>query len=131
MSSLLAAVGSSFTLKAIIAKIIATILSPAVPILIGVAVVLFFFGLIKYLNSGFGDTKTLNEARGLMIWGIIAITAMVSVWGLANIMQGIFLGDSNPTTAPIVPYRYNPDTFDTDPINSNCEIETDPNCPNY
>lgn len=91
------------TIQAIITKLISTLLTPAVPILIGLAVVLFFWGLVKYVNSGFGDTKKIEEARNLMIWGIISITVMVSVWGLVKIVQTTFFGGSVPTSAPAIP----------------------------
>ena len=91
------------TLQEIIIKLIETALKPAVPLLIGLAVVVFFWGLVKYLNAGMGDAKNIKEARDLMIWGIIAITVMVSVWGIVKVVQTTFLGGtsfSSPTDIP-------------------------------
>ncbi len=116
------------TLESIISKIIKGLLTPAVPLLIGVAVVIFLVGLVRYLQSGFGVSKTVSEARDLMVWGIIAIAAMVSIWGLVAIVRGTFFG-ANPVMTPPLPYK--PTNFNTGPTNTNCDIEKDPNCPNY
>lgn len=91
------------TLQAIIIKLIETALKPAVPLLIGLAVVVFFWGLVKYLNAGMGDAKNIKEARDLMIWGIIAITVMVSVWGIVKVVQTTFLGGTSFSAPPDVP----------------------------
>ena len=87
------------TLQAIIIRLVNSILTPAVPLLIGIAVALFLWGLVKYLGSGLGEPKKVQEARSLMIWGIISITVMVSVWGLVRILQGVFFPPL--TTAPM------------------------------
>ena len=91
------------TLQEIIIKLIETALKPAVPLLIGLAVVVFFWGLVKYLNAGMGDAKNIKEARDLMIWGIIAITVMVSVWGIVKVVQTTFLGETSFSAPPTVP----------------------------
>lgn len=91
------------TLQSIITNLADTALKPAVPLLIGLAVVVFFYGLVKYINSGLGDAKSIQEARSLMIWGIIAITVMVSVWGIVKVVQTTFLGGSDFTSPPNVP----------------------------
>ena len=68
-----------------------------------VAVVVFFWGLIKYLYSV--DEKK-HEGLQTMIWGIIAIFVMVSIWGLVRILQqtiGISPTDTALTPAGVYP----------------------------
>ncbi len=74
-----------------------------IPILIGIAVVVFFWGIIRYVTAGADDEKR-KEARGLMIWGIIAIFIMVAIWGLVGLLAS-FLGISTGGTvnAPTLP----------------------------
>jgi hypothetical protein len=36
------------------------------------------------------DEAGKEKAKSKMIWGIIAIAVIVSVWGLVGILQGIF-----------------------------------------
>ena len=51
-----------------------------------VAVVVFFWGLIKYLWSM--SQESAHEGLKIMFWGLIAIFVMVSIWGLIRLLQG-------------------------------------------
>lgn len=74
-----------------------------IPILIGVGVVVFFYGIVKYI-LGQGDMGKQKEARGLMVWGIVALFVMVSVWGLVKVLQNTFdIQNTNTIQQPIVP----------------------------
>lgn len=53
----------------------------AMPILVGIAVLVFFKGLIQFIAKS-GDSKSHEAGRSLMIWGVIAIFIMVSVFGI-------------------------------------------------
>src|SRR3989338_8727367 len=57
-----------------------------IPVLLGLAVVVFFWGIIQYL---FTDAK--EKGSKLMFWGVIAIFVMVSIWGLIEWLQTEFL----------------------------------------
>jgi hypothetical protein len=62
---------------------------------ITLAIVVFFWGLIKYLWSM--DNENAHEGLKQMFWGLIAIFVMVSIWGLIKLIQGT-LGVQNATT---------------------------------
>jgi succinate dehydrogenase/fumarate reductase cytochrome b subunit len=65
------------------------LLNSLIPLLFGVAVVIFFWGLVKFVwNSGSEDAKA--EGKRLMIWGIIALVVMVSIYGIIAILQTTF-----------------------------------------
>lgn len=65
-----------------------------IPLLVMLAVVVFIIGVIKFI-SGAADSTKREEGRKFMIYGIIALFVMVSVWGLVSILQGTFgLGNS-------------------------------------
>ena len=55
------------------------------PFVITLTLLVFLWGLFKYVASG-GDTEARKEARGYIIWGLIALAIMVSVWGLVNLL---------------------------------------------
>ncbi len=80
------------TVQSILEGFLETVINPLIPILIGLALLTFFYGLYKYLKSGMGDTEDIKGARSLMLWGVIIIFVMFSVWGFVNILQGIFFG---------------------------------------
>ena len=54
-----------------------------IPLLILIATVVFMWGIIRYMSSG-GDEDKLIDARRLMIFGIVGLAVMVSVWGLVR-----------------------------------------------
>ncbi len=64
------------------------ILNRLVPLLIGLAVVWFIWNVILYVMSGNEEKK--KAAKSGMLWGIIGIFIMVSVWGLVAILQATF-----------------------------------------
>ena len=65
-----------------------TLLDQLVVFLIALAVVWFIWNVIRYTMSS--DEEKKAAAKGQMIWGIIAIAVIVSVWGLVAILQSIF-----------------------------------------
>ena len=74
-------------------KFVGDLIATLIPLIIGVAVLLFLYGVLKYVTAG-GDPEKRTEARNTMIWGIIAIFVMVSVWGLVNVLTSTFNLDS-------------------------------------
>ncbi len=56
-----------------------------VPLLLAVALVLFIWGLLGYLLKGDDDTAR-EESRWRMIWGIILLFVIVTVWGLVALL---------------------------------------------
>lgn len=65
------------------------ILIYAVPLLIAVAVVVFLYGVVKYITAG-GSEEKRAEARMTMIYGIIGLFVMVAIWGLVGILLNTF-----------------------------------------
>jgi hypothetical protein len=79
------------------------ILDIIIPIILTLAVIYFFWGVAKYMMST-GDASKQEEARGVMIYGIIGLFVMVSVWGLVNIIGSTFGVDAGGSaTIPGVP----------------------------
>ena len=64
------------------------LMRPIVPLLIGLAVLVFIYGVLVLMFSEGGEKK--EEGKQYMLWGIIGIFVMVSVWGLVNILKGTF-----------------------------------------
>ena len=71
----------------------------ATPILIGLALLVFFWGLIKFIFSS-GDEEARKQARGYMIGGVIALFVMVSIFGLIVWLRTQF-GVTGETTLPL------------------------------
>ncbi|MFA6095099.1 MAG: hypothetical protein WC757_04435 [Candidatus Paceibacterota bacterium] len=58
-----------------------------VPLLISLAVLFFLWGVFQYIR---GDAAAKAEGAKNMIWGIVGIFVMVSVWGLVGVLSGTF-----------------------------------------
>jgi hypothetical protein len=68
--------------------LIGGILNRIVPLFIALAVVFFIWEVFQYTIAGSEEKK--KAAKGGMIWGIVGIFIMVSVWGLVAILQSTF-----------------------------------------
>lgn len=53
-----------------------------IPLIASLAMLAFFWGLVKFIRKAGGDEKAVSEGKNLMIWGLIALFIMVSIWGL-------------------------------------------------
>ena len=75
-----------------------SILASLIPVLIGLAALLFFWGLIRYLTTT--NENTRKEAINVIIYGIITLFVMVAIWGLVNIIAVTFDVDITSGTEP-------------------------------
>jgi len=60
------------------------------PLIVALAVVWFAWNIFKYVIASNEEDK--GNAKQNMVWGIIAIFVMVSIWGLVAILQITFFG---------------------------------------
>ena len=74
-----------------------TVLNAAIGLFITLAIVVFFWGLIKYLVNA-GEEK--SEGLQIMFYGVVAIFVMVSIWGIIRLLQSTFQVTS---TSPVIP----------------------------
>ena len=78
-------------------------ITTAIGFIMALAFLVFAWGLIKYLLSA-GDVTAQKEAKGFMIWGIIILFVMVSVWGIVSILQNLTGAQSSTViTSPTIP----------------------------
>src|SRR3989344_9032814 len=82
-----------------VTTLISSLINYSIGILIGVAIIAFFVGLIKYLFKSTGDATEKGKAAKLMIYGIIAIAVMLSIYGLVRLLQNTF-GVGNGAAVP-------------------------------
>lgn len=75
------------------------VLTSVIPVLIGAAVVIFLFGMLRYINAG--DQPDARESgRQFMIFGIVALFVMVSLWGLVSVLSATFVLNNSPVSVP-------------------------------
>lgn len=70
-------------------NMIGQLIGAATPIVVALALVYFFWGLGNFI-LGSGSEEKRKEAIAIMIYGILALFVMVSVWGIVNVLQSTF-----------------------------------------
>lgn len=70
-----------------------------IPIAVAVAVLLFFWGLATFIFAS-GDSEAQATGKQKMIWGVIALFVIVSIWGIVGFL-GNLLGIDQGGTAPV------------------------------
>ena len=82
---------------------ILSILGRIVPVLIGLGLLIFIWGIILYVITD-NDTDK-KKARDYMMWGIIGLFVMTAVWGLIGLLLStVFVGQNidNPPANPTI-----------------------------
>ena len=92
------AVSNSITITAIFTRL-TQVLNLLIPFLVLLATVVFIFGIVKYITAG-GDEKKLEEAKNVMVWGIIALAVMLTAWGFVKIVIDAIFGTENLPPLP-------------------------------
>lgn len=91
-----------------------TIVNIAIPLVFAIALLAFFWGLAKYIAAA-GNEEKKAEGKNIMIWGVLALFIMASIWGIViwiGNALGVGQGGSAPTpgvntgdtdvTAPVI-----------------------------
>ncbi len=92
------AAGSAQDLKSLIA-LITDLINRIVPLIFSMAVIVILWGVAQSIS---GSEEKRTEGKNIIIWGVIGLFAMVSIWGLVNILVGTFQLDNNRITIPRV-----------------------------
>jgi len=70
----------------IISAILTNIVNPVVTVLFVLAVVYFLWGIFKFVSNDEGGTER-EEGKKSMMWGIIGLFIMISVWGIIGFIK--------------------------------------------
>lgn len=69
-----------------------------IPLVFALALLFFFWGVAKYIWSVGADK---DEGKKIMIWGVVALFVMASIWGLVSFIQEQLGIDKKATTGTI------------------------------
>ena len=69
--------------------LVETTIDRLAPLFIAIAVIVLLVAIVNYMRAG-EDEEKRSKAKSLMIYGIIGLFVMVSVWGLVNLLTGTF-----------------------------------------
>jgi hypothetical protein len=83
----------------IIFQINSLILNPLIFLLFGVAILYFLWGVLKFVANA-GNSEKRAEGANHILWGVIGIAIMISVFGLMRLIINTLNPpqDQRPTT---------------------------------
>ena len=65
---------------------LSAVITALIPVIIALGILLFIWGLVKFIMAS-GDEEAAAEGKRLMIWGVIALFVIVTVWGLVALLN--------------------------------------------
>ena len=74
------------------------------PTLGAIAILYFIWEVIQYTIAGDEDKK--KAAKSGVVWAIVGIFVIFSIWGLVNILQNTFAGQGTTGTINLPPLPY-------------------------
>ncbi len=89
------------TLIGLVAKIKGIATDIVIPLLVTLAIAVFFWGIVVSIFKSGSDANAVKEGKTLLLWGIVALFVMVSIWGLVGIVSDTF--DITSTGGAAVP----------------------------
>jgi hypothetical protein len=78
------------SLKDIVANTVVPIGNGIIMLLYSAAFLFFIFGVFKYFFLKTADPKSREEGRMAMIWGIVGLAVLFSVWSIVRLATGVF-----------------------------------------
>lgn len=73
----------------LISKITALIINPLIKLMIGIAFVVFLYGIVEFIVNANNEEKR-NVGKQHIIWGILGMFIMFSVFGLMHILANFW-----------------------------------------
>lgn len=73
----------------LIAKISKFILNPIITLGFVIATIVFFYGIVQFIWSAEDDAKR-KQGKDAMVWGIIGLVVMFSVYGIIHFVLATF-----------------------------------------
>ncbi|MBU4224090.1 hypothetical protein KJ934_02620 [Patescibacteria group bacterium] len=74
---------------ALLNKIIQSIANPAIKLMLAIAVMVFLYGVVEFILGADNEEKR-NVGRQHIIWGLIGLFIMVSVFGIMRILLNLW-----------------------------------------
>jgi hypothetical protein len=70
-----------------------SVVNDLIPLMIGIAVIVFILGTTRYIWKS-DNAKARQEGRNFLIFGVIAFTVIVCLWGIVNLFKSSLFGDA-------------------------------------
>jgi hypothetical protein len=77
-------------LQGMLSYITCLIGASVIPFIFALATGMFLWGILNYFILGGGEEEKRTQGKQFMIWGIIALVVMISIWGIVKIAGDTF-----------------------------------------
>lgn len=77
------------TLKNYLAAILTFINDVLIPLILGVAFLLFVWGMFQYFIAGGANEEAREKGKSLLIYAILGFVVIVVFWGIINLLSGV------------------------------------------
>jgi hypothetical protein len=95
------------TLEGLINSFSTTVVVAFGSLLMAGAVVIFFMGIVQYLwGLREGDSAKAKAGSNFMLWGLVALFVMFSVYGIVKFGQNIFFSGQDVTTITVPKIKF-------------------------
>ncbi|MDD5152979.1 MAG: hypothetical protein PHS95_03255 [Candidatus Pacebacteria bacterium] len=85
--------------KELVAYLIKSVAEPIFGLILAGTVVYFLWNTFQFVRNS-DDPEAHVEFKKKLMWGIIAIAVMVSMWGLVNFLRASVNLNNNPISIP-------------------------------
>jgi len=83
-------ISNTATLKDVLCYVTGILNDAVIPLIFAMAMVMFVWGAVNFFIINGDEAPKREQGRQFMIWGIIALAVMLSVWGLVGILKTTF-----------------------------------------
>lgn len=77
------------SIDALLDRISNAILNPFIILLFAASTAVFIWGVVKFI-AGAADDKVREEGKKNILWGVVGMFIMMSVFGIINVLLGTF-----------------------------------------
>lgn len=60
-----------------------------IPFLGALAFLVFVWGVARFINAA-GNEKELKDSKNILIWGVVGMFVLFSIWGIITFVRGEF-----------------------------------------
>jgi hypothetical protein len=86
---------NSTSLSDLINSIISFAGKTIVPLMVSIALATFFWRIVVNMYKVGNSHEVAKEQRDVLVWGVVALFVMVSIWGLVKMTSGL-VGNNKP-----------------------------------
>ncbi len=74
-------------------NMIVDLVQATIPVIIMLALAVFFFGLVKLLTAA-DDASKRKEGNAFIVWGLMSLFVIIGIWGVLTVIHATFFSGS-------------------------------------